>query len=93
MNSVLEGPKEITDSYLELYLKQLESEGYAIFVVYGILPASIADEVAQEAYTLTESMKDATSPQPSAPSISDINEDDDLNMAIALSLAEVNLSI
>lgn len=27
LNSVLEGPKEITESYLELYLKQLENEG------------------------------------------------------------------
>lgn len=35
----------ISDTYLLLFLKQLQQEGYSIFVVNGILPACHADNV------------------------------------------------
>lgn len=55
------------------------------------LPIS-ADEVAQEEFTLAESMKDVEQkPEPSAPAINDmLDEDEQLNMAIARSLEDAN---
>lgn len=45
LNSLLSGPDLISDTYLSLFLTQLESEGYTVFVVNGILPESRADDV------------------------------------------------
>lgn len=38
LNSMQRGPKFISDTYLSLFLAQLKSEGYYIFVVRGQLP-------------------------------------------------------
>ena len=43
LNSLLSGPELISDTYLSLFLTQLEKDGYSIFVVNGILPESQAD--------------------------------------------------
>jgi hypothetical protein len=65
--------------------------GYSILLVDGFLPQCAADEVAQEVFMLAESMKDlGHNPQPSAPSMDNVHEDEELEMAIALSLSEVN---
>lgn len=45
LNSLLSNPEPISDTYLSLFLKQLQTEGYSIFIVYGILPHSDADQV------------------------------------------------
>lgn len=38
LNSMLTGPQLITDTYLSVYLAQLQHEGYSIFVVLGTMP-------------------------------------------------------
>lgn len=45
LNSLKTYPELISDTYLSLYLGQLQIEGYSIFVVDGDLPACEADEV------------------------------------------------
>jgi ataxin-3 len=94
LNSTKNGPEAITESYLSLYLNQLFVEGYSILYVDGFLPICVADEVAQTAFIMAESIKiddvedqSDDTPMPSAPSL---DEDEALNMAIALSLDESN---
>ncbi|KAK7867534.1 hypothetical protein R5R35_009430 [Gryllus longicercus] len=43
LNSLLSGPELISDTYLAMFLAQLQQEGYSIFVVFGIFPECEAD--------------------------------------------------
>lgn len=43
MNSVLSKPKPITDTYLSLYLEQLQTDGYSIYIIAGDLIQTDAD--------------------------------------------------
>uniref|UniRef100_A0A4W3GXV9 ubiquitinyl hydrolase 1 n=1 Tax=Callorhinchus milii TaxID=7868 RepID=A0A4W3GXV9_CALMI len=45
LNSLLMGPELISDTYLALFLAQLQQEGYSIFVLRGDLPECEADEL------------------------------------------------
>ncbi|XP_078727994.1 ataxin-3 isoform X2 [Lampetra fluviatilis] len=45
MNSLLSGPELISDTYLSLFLAQLQQEGYAIFAVRGSFPECEADQL------------------------------------------------
>ncbi|XP_048511548.1 ataxin-3-like isoform X3 [Athalia rosae] len=45
LNSMLSGPQLISDTYLAMYLAQLLQEGYSIFIVKGLLPECLADDV------------------------------------------------
>lgn len=45
LNSLLTGPELISDTYLSLFLTQLQQEGYSIFVVNGCLPHCNGDAV------------------------------------------------
>lgn len=45
LNSLLEGPELLSETYLGMYLTQLQGEGYSIFVIRGSLPACGAEEV------------------------------------------------
>ncbi|XP_055496032.1 ataxin-3 isoform X4 [Leucoraja erinacea] len=45
LNSLLTGPELISDTYLALFLAQLQQEGYSIFVVRGDLPECAADDL------------------------------------------------
>ncbi|CAG2100106.1 unnamed protein product [Medioppia subpectinata] len=57
LNSLLTGPELISDTYLSLFLTQLQREGYSIFIVNvnGILPNCNADNVlAEQMVTQTE---------------------------------------
>ncbi|XP_015777004.1 PREDICTED: ataxin-3-like isoform X1 [Acropora digitifera] len=45
LNSLLAKPELITETYLLLYLTQLQTDGYSIFVVMGRLPESKADQM------------------------------------------------
>ncbi|XP_068110702.1 ataxin-3 isoform X2 [Hyperolius riggenbachi] len=47
LNSLLTGPELISDTYLALFLAQLQQEGYSIFVVKGELPDCEADQLLQ----------------------------------------------
>uniref|UniRef100_T1JXD0 ubiquitinyl hydrolase 1 n=1 Tax=Tetranychus urticae TaxID=32264 RepID=T1JXD0_TETUR len=45
LNSLLSGPELISDTYLALFLAQLQEEGYSIFIINGELPACKSDQV------------------------------------------------
>lgn len=45
LDSLQKKPKLISDTYLSLFLTQLQMEGYSIFVVVGFLPSCEADEL------------------------------------------------
>ncbi|XP_054013594.1 ataxin-3-like isoform X1 [Hylaeus anthracinus] len=45
LNSMLNGPQLISDTYLAMYLAQLMQEGYSIFIVIGTLPQCPAEDV------------------------------------------------
>ncbi|XP_056623132.1 ataxin-3 [Triplophysa dalaica] len=45
LNSLLTGPELISDTYLALFLAQLQQEGYSIFVIQGNLPDCEADQI------------------------------------------------
>uniref|UniRef100_A0A8C1HT24 ubiquitinyl hydrolase 1 n=1 Tax=Cyprinus carpio carpio TaxID=630221 RepID=A0A8C1HT24_CYPCA len=45
LNSLLTGPELISDTYLALFLAQLQQEGYSIFVIRGSLPECEADQI------------------------------------------------
>lgn len=45
LNSLLTGPELISDTYLALFLAQLQQEGYSIFVVQGNLPECEAEQI------------------------------------------------
>ncbi|MBN3319949.1 ATX3 protein, partial [Atractosteus spatula] len=45
LNSLLTGPELISDTYLALFLAQLQQEGYSIFVINGNLPECDADQI------------------------------------------------
>ncbi|XP_069493945.1 ataxin-3 isoform X2 [Ambystoma mexicanum] len=47
LNSLLTGPELISDTYLALFLAQLQQEGYSIFVIKGTLPDCEADQLLQ----------------------------------------------
>ncbi len=45
LNSLLTGPELISDTYLAMFLMQLQEEGYSLFVVRGMLPDNEADQL------------------------------------------------
>uniref|UniRef100_A0A6Q2XQE2 ubiquitinyl hydrolase 1 n=1 Tax=Esox lucius TaxID=8010 RepID=A0A6Q2XQE2_ESOLU len=45
LNSLLTGPELISDTYLALFLAQLQQEGYSIFVIRGNLPDCDAEQI------------------------------------------------
>ncbi|XP_069990244.1 ataxin-3-like isoform X2 [Penaeus vannamei] len=85
LNSQLPFPEPISDTYLALFLKQLQHDGYSIFVVEGSLPPSEADETlrlhpaipATKPKLLIEDSK---------------KQNNDLKAALAASLARVGTS-
>ena len=44
LNSISTVPKLISDTYLSLYLTQLQQSGYSIFIINGVLSTCAADE-------------------------------------------------
>lgn len=45
LNSILPGPELLSDTYLSLFLAQLQTDKYSIFIVVGDLPSCEADKV------------------------------------------------
>ncbi|THD21229.1 Ataxin 3 variant ref [Fasciola hepatica] len=85
LNSIMSRPKLISNTYLEIYLAQLQKEGHSIFFVTGKLPTSEADRYLWE-NPLSEQEVSGTVDQP-GPSSSDY-EDDDEQMKLALALCQ-----
>lgn len=102
LNSLFKQPELVSNTYLSLLLKQLENEGYSIFVIRGTLPPCQADEVLplsditaaaalaaqanREALAADRNSASATPPR--SPSADD--QDDDLARALQLSRAELD---
>lgn len=45
LNSLLTGPELVSDTFMMLFLAQLQQEGYSIYVVPGPLPECAADQI------------------------------------------------
>lgn len=45
LNSILPGPELLSDTYLSLFLAQLQTDKYSIFIVVGDLPSCEADKI------------------------------------------------
>lgn len=79
LNSLLSKPELISNTYLALFLAQLQQEGYSIFVVFGNLPECEADKLLK----INPAVPNLRSSVPNEKS----NEDEDLQKALELSLA------
>lgn len=90
LNSMLRQPELISDTYLAILLKQLETDGYSIFIVDGQIPTSEADRHLSNVELDTQYiLKNQTNIRAKEQSI--INEgfdDDELKKAIKMSLVE-----
>ncbi|XP_049813473.1 ataxin-3-like isoform X2 [Schistocerca nitens] len=93
LNSLLSGPELISDTYLAMFLAQLQQEGYSIFVVFGDLPESEADNLLHLAPAVQHEKPRllATIVRKVVPvSAQDSEEDQDLQRAVRLSLTDSN---
>lgn len=81
LNSLLNKPQLISDTYLALFLAQLRNEGYSIFVVFGDFPECEADQLLR-----LRPVQQASRPRLQQPAISD--EDAELQAALQLSLSD-----
>ncbi|XP_017773431.1 PREDICTED: ataxin-3-like [Nicrophorus vespilloides] len=70
LNSLLNKPQLISDTYLALFLAQLKNDGYSIFVIFGVLPDCDADHLLKL--------------KPAIQINSDIQEQDDTHLQEAL---------
>ncbi|KJE94652.1 ataxin-3 [Capsaspora owczarzaki ATCC 30864] len=68
LDSTLKGPNFITGTYLTLFLNQLQSDGYSIFVIRGNLPPSAADAVLSQLPASQIPNSGARTSGPAAPS-------------------------
>lgn len=83
LNSLLSGPELISTTYLSMFLMQLQQEGYAIFIVMGILPECEADQVLG-LLPLVPPTRTQRSEQTST-----LQDDVDLQAALCLSLSGI----
>ncbi|XP_024148410.1 ataxin-3 isoform X2 [Oryzias melastigma] len=104
LNSLLTGPELISDTYLALFLAQLQQEGYSIFVIQGNLPECEAEQILgimrvqqqqrprligeDEAQTSAGSVAQG---QMDIVSDETVDEDEELKRALALSRQEMDV--
>lgn len=81
LNSLLSKPELISDTYLALFLAQLQQEGYSIFVVFGDLPECEADQI------LAFKPAVISAPRTRIVPIEVESDDNDIEKAIQLSLS------
>lgn len=93
LDSLLSRPEYMSSSFLTEYLKQMQNEGYSIFIVSGEFPECAAEPLryvknaaAPTSTTTTASSIIDLSKSDSKSSVSD--QDEDIQRAIRLSLAE-----
>ncbi|XP_044733977.1 ataxin-3-like [Chrysoperla carnea] len=85
LNSLLTSPEPISDTYLAMFLAQLQQEGYSIFVVFGELPECEADHILS--YTPVHSIKSTTTaPSQDSKQVAISQEDKDFQQALLMSL-------
>uniref|UniRef100_A0A673C4B5 ubiquitinyl hydrolase 1 n=1 Tax=Sphaeramia orbicularis TaxID=375764 RepID=A0A673C4B5_9TELE len=93
LNSLLTGPELISDTYLALFLAQLQQEGYSIFVIRGNLPECEAEQILafmrvqqqQRPRLIGEEEAQTTRVY------SVVDEDEELKRALALSRQEIDV--
>lgn len=100
LNSLMSRPELISDTYLSIFLAQLQEEGYSIFIVHGRLPDCTADELLKvtPAVQIKSSVKKEAPQSPQDFEVQkaikmslgeDVDKDEeDLQAAIELSLKE-----
>jgi ataxin-3 len=100
LNSMFKKPELISDTYLAILLKQLEHDGYSIFIVEGDLPMCEADMRLRECeLNVKEILKKQTKEKNELKNSSKLSEDadgfddDELKKAIRMSLAENDLDL
>ncbi|KAJ3308620.1 hypothetical protein HDV04_001033 [Boothiomyces sp. JEL0838] len=92
LNSTFPEPKHITETYLGMFLLQIKTEGYSIFIVNGELPTSDADQQAMlnpipqkiQQYDSESDLEKAIKM-----SMGQTEEEDDLQRAIKESMMDV----
>ena len=98
LNSMFKKPELISDTYLSVLLKQLEYEGYSIFIVDGQLPTSQADLILMETNLnvkdiLSSQNKDRDEIKKTSQEIDNSEfDEDELKSAIRLSLQECDFN-
>jgi len=80
LNSINTGPELISETYLSLFLTQLQSEGYSIFIVNGPIPDCEADSVLKISPVLQSTPARSTRP-PSDRNKIHSNESSDMDLA------------
>lgn len=88
---MLSRPELITDTYLTVLLKQLEIDGYSIFVVDGVIPESEADRILFDVPLDTQEIlkrQRVNRPKSTNTENSQGFDDDELKRAIKMSLVE-----
>uniref|UniRef100_A0A3Q0T5I7 ubiquitinyl hydrolase 1 n=1 Tax=Amphilophus citrinellus TaxID=61819 RepID=A0A3Q0T5I7_AMPCI len=96
LNSLLTGPELISDTYLALFLAQLQQEGYSIFVIRGNLPECEAEQILgimrvqqlQRPRLIGEDEAQTSSGYVYAASV---DEDEELKRALALSRQDIDV--
>eukprot|EP00741_Cyanophora_paradoxa_P001938 tig00000523_g1877.t1 len=96
LNSLLQTPQLVTETYLSIYLEQLKREGYSIFVVVGELPKCQAEEAEEQGLVADPAKSWAAAaaggrgspavPPGSAKRVRPMTEEEELEAAIAASL-------
>ncbi|KAG5869761.1 hypothetical protein JTB14_028326 [Gonioctena quinquepunctata] len=81
LNSLLSKPELISDTYLALFLAQLQNDGYSIFAVFGELPTCTADEILRNNPACPV-------PRPPLKSAASNESDPDMQTALQLSLRD-----
>lgn len=92
LNSMLSGPQLISDTYLSVYLAQLQHEGYSIFVVSGALPDCQAHEMLliKPAVQVTQPER-VESAKSQGHRLGSASDDPDLERALRLSLGQTTV--
>ena len=96
LNSLLKRPELISDTYLSVLLAQLQSDGYAIFIVKGDLPKTQAEsKLAENPLNVKEILSSYNKKRNkiSSNSSADVFDDDELKKAIKMSLIENDLDL
>uniref|UniRef100_A0A3Q1KCD7 ubiquitinyl hydrolase 1 n=1 Tax=Anabas testudineus TaxID=64144 RepID=A0A3Q1KCD7_ANATE len=98
LNSLLTGPELISDTYLALFLAQLQQEGYSIFVVRGNLPECEAEQILgimrvqqQHRPRLIGEDEAQTTTQRTYKGDEIVDEDEELKRALALSRQDIDV--
>uniref|UniRef100_A0A1B6E6S3 ubiquitinyl hydrolase 1 n=1 Tax=Clastoptera arizonana TaxID=38151 RepID=A0A1B6E6S3_9HEMI len=84
LNSLLSGPELISNTYLSMFLAQLQQEGYSIFIVFGDLPECTADSL----LLCKPAVQNIKSSSLVVPETANQDDDSDLQRALMISLQE-----